>query len=117
MLITELGYFALLTAFVLALLQVILPTIGVIRNQVAWQRLAPSLAWAQFAAMITSFGALIAGFYLEEDSLGGAFADYVSLNHLAERFNENFLGTLWELYFQFALNTATIGVVGIRASL
>ena len=38
MLITELGYFALLTAFVLALLQVILPTIGVIRNQVAWQR-------------------------------------------------------------------------------
>ena len=35
MLITELGYFALLTAFVLALLQVILPTIGVIRNQVA----------------------------------------------------------------------------------
>ena len=42
MLITELGYFALLTAFVLALLQVILPTIGVIRNQVAWQRLAPS---------------------------------------------------------------------------
>ena len=66
MLITELGYFALLTAFVLALLQVILPTIGVIRNQVAWQRLAPSLAWAQFAAMITSFGALIAGFYYND---------------------------------------------------
>ena len=64
MLITELGYFALLTAFVLALLQVILPTIGVIRNQVVWQRLAPSLAWAQFAAMITSFGALIAGFII-----------------------------------------------------
>lgn len=69
MLITELGYFALLTAFVLALLQVILPTIGVIRNQVAWQRLAPSLAWAQFAAMITSFGALIAGFYYNDFSL------------------------------------------------
>ncbi|GAF54380.1 LOW QUALITY PROTEIN: cytochrome c heme lyase subunit CcmF [Psychrobacter sp. JCM 18900] len=69
MLITELGYFALLTAFVLALLQVILPTIGVIHNQVAWQRLAPSLAWAQFAAMITSFGALIAGFYYNDFSL------------------------------------------------
>ena len=44
MLITELGYFALLAAFVLAILQVVLPTIGVMRHQVAWQRLGPSLA-------------------------------------------------------------------------
>ena len=52
MLITELGYFALLAAFILAILQVVLPTIGVMRDHVAWRRLAPSLAWAQFAAMI-----------------------------------------------------------------
>ena len=69
MLITELGYFALLAAFMLAILQVVLPTIGVMRNKVAWQRLAPSLAWAQFAAMITSFGALMAGFYYNDFSL------------------------------------------------
>ncbi len=69
MLITELGYFALLAAFVLAILQVVLPTVGVMRDQVAWQRLAPSLAWAQFAAMITSFAALMAGFYYNDFSL------------------------------------------------
>lgn len=69
MLITELGYFALLAAFVLAILQVVLPTIGVMRHKVAWQRLAPSLAWAQFAAMIISFGALMAGFYYNDFSL------------------------------------------------
>ena len=69
MLITELGYFALLIAFVLAILQVVLPTVGVMRNRVAWQRLAPSLAWAQFTAMITSFGALMAGFYYNDFSL------------------------------------------------
>ena len=69
MLITELGYFALLAAFVLAILQVVLPTFGVMRDQIALQRLAPSLAWAQFAAMITSFGALMAGFYYNDFSL------------------------------------------------
>ena len=69
MLITELGYFALLAAFVLAILQVVLPTIGVMRHQIAWQRLAPSLAWAQFAAMLVSFAALMAGFYYNDFSL------------------------------------------------
>ena len=69
MLITELGYFALLAAFILAILQVVLPTVGVMRDYVAWQRLAPSLAWAQFAAMIISFAALMAGFYYNDFSL------------------------------------------------
>ena len=69
MLITELGYFALLAAFILAILQVVLPTVGVMRDYVAWQRLAPSLAWAQFAAIIISFAALMAGFYYNDFSL------------------------------------------------
>ena len=47
-----------------------------------------------FIFLFIIYFSLIAGFYLEEDSLGGAFADYVSLNHLAERFNENFIFTL-----------------------
>lgn len=69
MLITELGYFALLAALVLAILQVVLPTIGIVRGHVQWQRLAPSLAWAQFAAMMVSFLALMAGFYYNDFSL------------------------------------------------
>lgn len=69
MLITELGYFALLVAFVLAILQVILPTRGIIKHNVALQRLAPSLAWAQFAMMMFSFVALMAGFYYNDFSL------------------------------------------------
>ncbi|WP_201596636.1 heme lyase CcmF/NrfE family subunit [Psychrobacter fulvigenes] len=69
MLITELGYFALLAAFVLAILQVVLPSVGVMRGQVSLQRLAPSLAWAQFVAMILSFGAPMAGFYYNDFSL------------------------------------------------
>lgn len=69
MLITELGYLALLAAFMLAILQVVLPTIGVMQGRVAWQRLAPSLAWAQFAAMAISFGSLMAGFYYNDFSL------------------------------------------------
>ncbi len=69
MLITELGYLALLAAFMLAILQVVLPTIGVVQGRVAWQRLAPSLAWAQFVAMAISFGSLMAGFYYNDFSL------------------------------------------------
>lgn len=69
MLITELGYFALLLAFVLAILQAILPAIGVMRHQVQWQKLAPSLATAQFLAMMMSFLALIAGFLYNDFSL------------------------------------------------
>ena len=69
MLITELGYFALLVAFVLAILQVILPTWGVLNNNVAMQRLAPSLAWAQFSMMMLSFVGLMAGFYYNDFSL------------------------------------------------
>ncbi len=69
MLITELGYFALLLAFVLAILQAILPAVGVIKRQGQWQRLAPSLAMAQFLAMAVSFGALIAGFLYNDFSL------------------------------------------------
>ena len=69
MLITELGYFALILALVLALLQAILPTVGVIKNQVQWQRLAPSLSVAQFLAMMFSFCALVAGFIYNDFSL------------------------------------------------
>ncbi|STZ08391.1 Cytochrome c-type biogenesis protein CcmF [Moraxella caprae] len=69
MLITELGYFALLLALVLAILQTVLPALGVIKHQTAWQRLAPSLAVAGFLVMLVSFVALMAGFLYNDFSL------------------------------------------------
>ncbi|TWV81613.1 heme lyase CcmF/NrfE family subunit [Moraxella sp. VT-16-12] len=69
MLITELGYFALLLALVLAILQAVLPTLGVLKHQVPWQRLAPSLAVAGSLAMGLSFLGLVAGFLYNDFSL------------------------------------------------
>ena len=69
MLITELGYFALLLALVLAILQAVLPTLGIIKHQVQWQRLAPSLAVALCLAMFVSFFGLMAGFLYNDFSL------------------------------------------------
>lgn len=69
MLITELGYFALLLALVFAILQAVLPTLGIIKRQTPWQRLAPSLAVAGFLAMSASFLGLVAGFLYNDFSL------------------------------------------------
>ncbi|HAO59444.1 MAG TPA: heme lyase NrfEFG subunit NrfE, partial [Psychrobacter sp.] len=69
MVITELGYFALVASMILALLQVVLPTIGIARNQSHLQRLAPSLAWAQFVAVFVSFLTLMAGFFYNDFTL------------------------------------------------
>ncbi|WP_066802080.1 heme lyase CcmF/NrfE family subunit [Moraxella oblonga] len=69
MLITELGYFALLLAFVLAILQAVLPFVGIVKHQIQWQRLAPSLAFAGCVAMLVSFFGLMAGFLGNDFSL------------------------------------------------
>lgn len=69
MLITELGYFALVAGLVIAILQVIFPTIGVVNQQPSWQRLASSFAVAQFLAMGVSFLCLMYGFYANDFSL------------------------------------------------
>ena len=55
MLITELGYVALISALVISILQVVFPTVGVFKHQPAWQRLAGSFAVAQFLATGVSF--------------------------------------------------------------
>lgn len=69
MLITELGYFALILALVIAILQVIFPTAGVFKHQPAWQRLAGSFAFAQFLATSASFLCLMYGFYANDFTL------------------------------------------------
>lgn len=69
MLVSELGYFALLVALVLAFVQSVLPSLGIVWNRVAWQQLAPSLAWAQFLAMLGAFLGLMGGFWGNDFSL------------------------------------------------
>lgn len=69
MLITELGYFALTLALVLAILQAVLPTLGVWFGQIQWQRLAPSLAVAGLFAMLVAFFGLMAGFLFNDFTL------------------------------------------------
>ena len=38
---------------------------------------------------------LLIGFILNEDSIGGATSDYAALSHVAKKFEENFLFTLF----------------------
>ena len=64
MLITELGYFSLLLALVLAMLQAILPAIGVIKHQVTVAKTGTKSSDGTVLAMAVSFLALIAGFYI-----------------------------------------------------
>lgn len=65
----ELGHFLLMTALVIALLQAILPTFGVLRRQLLWQQLAPSLATAQFMALFISLSCLATAFLNNDFSL------------------------------------------------
>ena len=69
MLITELGYVALISALVISILQVVFPTVGVFKHQPAWQRLAGSFAVAQFLATGVSFLCLMYGFYANDFTL------------------------------------------------
>lgn len=69
MIVSELGYFALVAALMLAILQVVLPFIGVVKRIVAWQQLAPSIAYAGMVAMLASFLGLMAAFYYNDFSL------------------------------------------------
>ena len=44
--------------------------------------------------VILIYFSLLLGFFFNEDSLGGALADYNSHAHIAEKFKSNFLYTL-----------------------
>ncbi|MEC7118506.1 MAG: heme lyase CcmF/NrfE family subunit [Pseudomonadota bacterium] len=65
----ELGHFLLMTGLVIALLQAILPAFGVLRRQMLWQLLAPSLALAQFMALFTALVCLALAFLNNDFSL------------------------------------------------
>ena len=47
-----------------------------------------------YVFLFVAYLTLILGFYLDEDSIGGARSDYFALLHVASKFKENFLFTL-----------------------
>ncbi|MFM6992273.1 MAG: heme lyase CcmF/NrfE family subunit [Rhodoferax sp.] len=71
--IAELGHFALVLAFVVALLQAVLPLVGVHRGNLALQRMARTLAPVQFLCLLLSFLGLTWAFIHNDFTL-----DYVS---------------------------------------
>ncbi len=67
--ITELGHFALLLAFGVALVQTIVPLIGAHKRWPGWMAVAEPAAGAQFALTALSFGALMWAFIVSDFSL------------------------------------------------
>lgn len=67
--ITELGHFALITAFVLSLAQGILPLIGAARGNAATMLIAPAAAISVMLAVAFSFGTLVWAFITSDFSL------------------------------------------------
>lgn len=65
----EIGHFALILALVFALLQVILPTIGLIRADFALGGLSKSLLWMQFIWIIVAFAILMNAFVVDDFSV------------------------------------------------
>lgn len=69
MLFSEIGYIAMLAAFVLAILQWLIPMLGVFTQRAHLQNVASSLSIAAAAALCVSFAGLVAAFLLNDFSL------------------------------------------------
>ncbi len=67
--IIELGHFALILAFAVAILQSTLPMIGAAQNRAGWMSLAEPAATTQFLLIAFSFAALTYGFVTSDFSL------------------------------------------------
>ncbi len=65
----ELGSFALIAALMVAVLQAVIPLVGVLCRQPFWQQLASSLACAQMLALLVSFFCLMNAFLTNDFSL------------------------------------------------
>ncbi|MFT6674714.1 MAG: cytochrome c-type biogenesis protein CcmF [Sulfitobacter sp.] len=66
---TELGHFALILAFAVAIVQMIVPLIGAHKRWPAWMAVAEPAAGAQFALTALAFGALMWAFVVSDFSL------------------------------------------------
>ncbi|MCX7559494.1 heme lyase CcmF/NrfE family subunit [Sulfitobacter sp. F26204] len=67
--ITELGHFALILAFAVAIVQMVVPLIGAHKRWSGWMAVAEPAAGAQFALTALAFGALMWGFVTSDFSL------------------------------------------------
>ncbi len=67
--IVELGHFALILAFMVAIFQMIVPLIGAAQNRPGWMAVAEPAATAQFLLTAFSFGALTYAFVTSDFSL------------------------------------------------
>ncbi|APE45350.1 c-type cytochrome biogenesis protein CcmF [Sulfitobacter alexandrii] len=67
--ITELGHFALILAFAVAIVQMIVPLVGAQKRWPGWMAVAEPAAGAQFALTALSFGALMWAFINSDFSL------------------------------------------------
>ncbi len=67
--ITELGHFALILAFVVAIVQTIVPLVGAHKRRASWMAVAEPAANAQFLLTAAAFGALTYAFVTSDFSL------------------------------------------------
>jgi cytochrome c-type biogenesis protein CcmF len=67
--ITEIGHFALILAFGVAIVQTFVPLIGAYKRWPAWMAVAEPAAGAQFALTALAFGALMYAFVVSDFSL------------------------------------------------
>jgi cytochrome c-type biogenesis protein CcmF len=67
--IAEIGHFAIIFAFTIALLQAVVPLIGAHKNWAAWMQFGDSCAVSQFGLVSISFAALTYGFVVSDFSL------------------------------------------------
>ncbi len=67
--ITELGHFALILAFLIAIVQMVVPLMGAHKRWPGWMALAEPAAQAQFAFTAIAFGALMWAFISSDFSL------------------------------------------------
>ena len=67
--LTELGHFALILAFAVAIVQATLPLIGAWRRDAGWMAMAEPAATTQFLLIAFSFGALMWAFIVSDFSL------------------------------------------------
>lgn len=69
LMITEVGHFALILAFGVAIVQTFVPLIGAYKRWPAWMAVAEPAAGAQFALTALAFGALMYAFVVSDFSL------------------------------------------------
>ena len=67
--IAEIGHFAVLLAFAIAILQSVIPLIGAQKNWAGWMQLGDSAAVSQFVLITVSFAALTYSFVVSDFSL------------------------------------------------